>query len=59
MANYLVTGVAGFIGAAIAEKLLRKGHKVVGMDNLSTGYIDHIPKGVEFYEIGVHEVKIL
>ncbi|MBT2916284.1 NAD-dependent epimerase/dehydratase family protein, partial [Vibrio anguillarum] len=31
--KYLVTGAAGFIGSATAEKLLAAGHEVVGIDN--------------------------
>ena len=31
----LVTGSAGFIGFFLAEKLLRAGLKVVGIDNLN------------------------
>jgi UDP-glucose 4-epimerase len=50
MANYLVTGAAGFIGAAISIKLLEQGNRVVTIDNLSTGYFENIPKGVEFIE---------
>ncbi|MFC1935434.1 GDP-mannose 4,6-dehydratase [Chloroflexota bacterium] len=34
----MVTGVAGFIGAKVTEFLLRQGHKVVGVDNLSSSY---------------------
>jgi UDP-glucuronate 4-epimerase len=34
----LVTGVAGFIGAAIAEALLGRGERVVGLDNLNSYY---------------------
>jgi len=34
----LVTGVAGFIGAAVAQALLRRGERVVGLDNLNTYY---------------------
>lgn len=34
----LVTGVAGFIGAAVAKRLLSEGHRVVGVDNLNTYY---------------------
>ena len=34
----LVTGVAGFIGAAAAERLLARGERVVGLDNLNTYY---------------------
>jgi nucleoside-diphosphate-sugar epimerase len=38
MANYLVTGAAGFIGARTAELLLKDGHTVVGIDNLNDAY---------------------
>ncbi|MDP6903536.1 MAG: SDR family oxidoreductase [Verrucomicrobiota bacterium] len=35
--KWLVTGVAGFIGSHIVEKLLQLNQKVVGLDNFSTG----------------------
>jgi len=35
---YLVTGIAGFIGAAVAHKLLEHGEQVVGVDNLNDYY---------------------
>jgi UDP-glucuronate 4-epimerase len=38
MALYLVTGVAGFIAARVAELLLAEGHGVVGVDNLNDYY---------------------
>jgi nucleoside-diphosphate-sugar epimerase len=38
MAAYLVTGAAGFIGAALAERLLQDGHRVTGLDNLNDAY---------------------
>ena len=37
MANYLVTGVAGFIGRSIAAALLARGDRVRGIDNFITG----------------------
>ena len=38
MANYLVTGAAGFIGARTSEFLIRNGHTVAGVDNLNETY---------------------
>lgn len=38
MANYLVTGSAGFIGARVAEMLIEQGHTVSGVDNLNDAY---------------------
>jgi nucleoside-diphosphate-sugar epimerase len=37
VSRYLVTGGAGFIGSHIAERLVREGHDVRILDNLSTG----------------------
>ena len=42
MANYLVTGIAGFIGSSIAHKLLEQGHSVRGIDNFITGKHENI-----------------
>jgi len=38
MANYLITGAAGFIGARTSEMLIQDGHTVVGVDNLNEAY---------------------
>ena len=38
MANYLVTGAAGFIGARTSEVLIQDGHTVSGIDNLNDAY---------------------
>ncbi|MBX6387217.1 MAG: GDP-mannose 4,6-dehydratase [Microbispora sp.] len=40
--NYLITGGAGFIGSHLAEALLADGHRVMVIDNLSTGSIRNI-----------------
>lgn len=38
MANYLVTGAAGFIGARTTELLIKDGHTVLGVDNMNNAY---------------------
>ena len=38
----LLTGGAGFIGSHLAEKLLKDGHEVVAIDDLSTGAASNI-----------------
>ena len=45
----LVTGVAGFLGSHLAEKLSDMKHEVVGVDNMSGGYKDNIPKKIKFF----------
>jgi UDP-glucose 4-epimerase len=37
MMNFLITGAAGFLGSTLANYLVRQGHNVRGLDDLSTG----------------------
>lgn len=55
MTSFLVTGVAGFIGSNLAERLLADGHRVVGVDNLAYGVIEQVPDGVELHELDVRD----
>ncbi len=59
MANYLVTGAAGFIGAALAKRLIDEGNTVVTIDNLSTGTEENIPLGVEFIKGDTFDTKVI
>jgi len=38
MANYLITGAAGFIGSRLTEMLIEQGHTVTGVDNMNHAY---------------------
>ena len=51
MANVFITGIAGFLGSHLADRLLAEGHKVSGIDNLIGGYQDNIPTGVNFSQV--------
>jgi len=42
LANYLITGVAGFIGSHLAHALVERGESVRGIDNFSTGRIENL-----------------
>jgi len=58
MESVLVTGVAGFIGSNLAERLLSEGYRVVGLDNLAYGICEQIPSGVEFHKADVRSADI-
>jgi UDP-N-acetylglucosamine 4-epimerase len=45
--TWLVTGVAGFIGSNLLEKLLILNQKVVGLDNFDTGHQHNIDQAIE------------
>ena len=48
----MVTGAAGFIGAALCQRLLQRGDRVIGIDNLNT-YYDPALKQARLEEIAV------
>ncbi|MBD1164574.1 NAD-dependent epimerase/dehydratase family protein [Pelagibacterales bacterium SAG-MED13] len=47
----LITGVAGFLGSHLAEKLYNLGHQIIGIDNMMGGYEDNISEKIEFHKI--------
>lgn len=51
MSTYFVSGVAGFLGSHLADALIEKGHRVIGVDNLLGGYMDNVNPKVEFHNI--------
>ena len=62
MATYLVTGVAGFIGSALARAVLAQGDKVRGIDNFSTGKrenLTEISDRIDFREADLLDASAL
>ena len=45
--TWLITGVAGFIGSNLLEKLLILNQKVIGLDSFETGYQHNIDQAIE------------
>ena len=60
MKKSLVTGGAGFIGSNLVDALVELNHKVIVIDNLSTGRISNLNKSkkkIKFYKIDLYESK--
>jgi UDP-glucose 4-epimerase len=51
--NVLITGVAGLLGSRLADWILtnKPNYKVIGIDNLSGGYVENVNPRVKFYKI--------
>jgi UDP-glucose 4-epimerase len=54
----LVTGVAGFVGSNLADRLLSSGYDVIGIDNLAYGLLKQIPAGVDFHAVDIRSRDI-
>jgi UDP-glucuronate 4-epimerase len=69
MANYLVTGAAGFIGARTSEFLIRDGHTVAGVDNLNETYDPRVKEyrlnrlqalpGFTFHQLDISQKSVI
>lgn len=46
----IITGIAGFIGSHVAERMLQMGWEVAGIDDLSGGYRSNVPAGSQFFQ---------
>lgn len=55
----LITGVAGFIGSNLAASCIEAGWDVTGVDNLSNGHVEFLPKGVKFIAANFDHDRVL
>jgi len=58
LAKILVTGGAGFIGSNVADRFIEDGHKLVIIDNLSTGVKANLNKKAKFYQVDIRSAVI-
>ena len=55
----LVTGGAGFIGSHVARHCLELGQEVVVLDDLSGGFLDHVPQGAAFVQGSITDHQLV
>lgn len=58
-AKTLVTGAAGFIGSHVAEALVRAGHEVVALDDLSGGFEENVPAGARLVKGSINDAALI
>ena len=55
----VITGAAGFIGSNLADRLVRDGYTVVGVDDLSSGIREQVPEGVDFQQLDIRSPRLV
>ena len=54
MKKIIITGAAGMIGSILSRYFSEKGYQIVGIDNLSGGFIENISKETKLY---INDIK--
>lgn len=60
----ILTGAAGFLGSHISDRLIKEGHSVIGLDDLSTGSLANLEHLIDnpkfsFFEHDVREAILI
>ena len=59
MKNVLVTGAAGFIGSHVVDNVIGMGFNVIGMDDLSGGFISNVHPECKFIEGSIEDYELI
>jgi len=54
----LVTGGAGFIGSHVTDRLIKEGHEVVIVDDLSTGFMENVNPNAKFVKMDIRDENL-
>ena len=54
-----ISGIAGFLGSHLADKMISLNHKVFGCDNLLGGYLDNVPDKAEFHQVDCNDYSTM
>ena len=57
MSEYLVTGGCGFIGSHLCDSLLRQGHRVRVLDDLSTGHVTNLSNEAVLFKGDIRDIE--
>jgi UDP-glucose 4-epimerase len=60
MKKIIITGVAGLLGSRMAEWILanQPNYTIIGIDDLSGGYKEYVPAGVDFHQLDLSKDTI-
>ncbi len=53
----MVTGGVGFVGTNLIKRLISDGHKVVSLDNYSTGFKENEQRGCQYFDVDLTKVR--
>lgn len=59
MSRVLVTGGAGYVGSVCSAELIKQGHDVVIIDDLSAGHRESVPAGARLHVMDIADVSAL